>query len=146
MCCFFYFYRQWAICAKGALRAARARQWAIITRTDERSHSGHSVHAQHRVAHIWSESVSCFRPPAGQGSGRHYRRSRLFSQGWWESQGLSLRQWNHPPFPAPLNILGSYLHPARIPIKQLRRLVFGNSRPLEGVINSWRTVFTVKAG
>lgn len=41
----------------------------------------------------------CFRLLAGQGSGRRYRKSLLFSQGWWESQGLSLRQWNHPPFP-----------------------------------------------
>lgn len=41
----------------------------------------------------------CFRPLAGQGSGRRYQKSLLFSQGWWESQGLSLRQWNHPPFP-----------------------------------------------
>ncbi len=48
-------------------------------------------------------------------------------------------------FPAPLNTPGSFLHPARVPIKQLRCLVFGNSCPLKGVINSWKTVFTVKA-
>lgn len=39
-------------------------------------------------------------------------------------------------FPAPLNTPGSFLHPARVPIKQLRRLVFGNSCPQKGVINS----------
>lgn len=39
-------------------------------------------------------------------------------------------------FPAPLNTPGSFLRPARVPIKQLRRLVFGNSCPLKGVINS----------
>lgn len=48
-------------------------------------------------------------------------------------------------FPAPLNTPGSFLRPARVPIKQLRRLVFGNSCPLKGVINSWKTVFTVKS-
>lgn len=49
-------------------------------------------------------------------------------------------------FPAPLNTPSSFLHPARVPIKQLRHLVFGSSCPLKGVINSWKTVFTVKAG
>lgn len=39
-------------------------------------------------------------------------------------------------FPAPLNTPGSFLHSARVPIKQLRRLVFGNSCRLKGVINS----------
>lgn len=39
-------------------------------------------------------------------------------------------------FPAPLNTPGSFLRPARVPIKQLRRLVFGNSCRLKGVINS----------
>lgn len=39
-------------------------------------------------------------------------------------------------FPAPLNTPGSFLRPARVPIKQLRHLVFGNSCPLKGVINS----------
>lgn len=47
-------------------------------------------------------------------------------------------------FPAPLNTPGSFLRPARVPIKQLRRLVFGNSCPLKDVINSRKTVFTVK--
>lgn len=47
--------------------------------------------------------------------------------------------------PALLNTPGSVLHPARVPIKQLRHLVFGNSPPRKGVINSWKTVFTVKA-
>ena len=41
-------------------------------------------------------------------------------------------------FPAPLNTPGSFLRPARVPIKQLRRLVFGNSCPLKGVIKSWK--------
>ena len=48
-------------------------------------------------------------------------------------------------FPAPLNTPGSFLHPPRVPIKQLRWLVFGNSCRLKGVINSWKTVFTVRA-
>lgn len=47
--------------------------------------------------------------------------------------------------PALLNTPGSFFHPARVPIKQLRHLVFGNSLPRKGVINSWKTVFTVKA-
>lgn len=38
--------------------------------------------------------------------------------------------------PARLNTPGPVLHPARVPIKQLRHLVFGNSRPQKGVINS----------
>lgn len=38
--------------------------------------------------------------------------------------------------PALLNTPGSFFHPARVPIKQLRHLVFGNSRPRKGVINS----------
>lgn len=48
-------------------------------------------------------------------------------------------------FPAPLNIPRSFLRPVRVPIKQLRRLVFGSSCRLKGVINSWKTVFTVRA-
>lgn len=48
-------------------------------------------------------------------------------------------------FPAPLNTPGSFPHPAWVPIKQLRRLVFGNSRRPKGVINSRETVFTVRA-
>lgn len=50
-----------------------------------------------QAAHIWSESV--FLVAGWQGSGRLYQTSLLFSQGWWESLGLSLRRWNHPPFP-----------------------------------------------
>lgn len=38
--------------------------------------------------------------------------------------------------PARLNTPGPVLHPARVPIKQLRHLVFGNSRPQKGVIKS----------
>lgn len=97
-----------------------------------------------QVAHIWPESVLV---------------SGLWLAGKWQAlskisavftgmmgiSGTFPTAVKSSAFPAPLNTLGPLLRPARVPIKQLRHLVFGNCCPLKGVIKSGKTVFTVKA-
>lgn len=87
----------------------------------------------------------CFRLLAGQGSGRRLSKISAVFTGMMGISGTFPTAVKSSVFPAPLNTPSSFLHPARVPIKQLRRLVFGNSCPPKGVINSWKTVFTVKA-
>lgn len=98
-------------------------------------------------ASCWTSGLNLSMFPAAGWAGKWQALSKISAvfTGMMGISGTFPKAVKSSAFPAPLNTPGSFLHPARVPIKQLRRLVFGNSCPLKGVINSWKTVFTVKA-
>lgn len=90
-----------------------------------------------RVAHICSESVRVSGRWLGREVAGAIKNLRCF-QRMMGISGTFPKAVKSSAFPAPLNTPSSLLHPARVPIKQLRRLVFGNSCHLKGVIKSWK--------
>lgn len=113
-------------------------QMSVIAYADVRSHTSVRSRLCFTVCELLTSGLNLSMFPAVGWAGKWQALSKISAvfTGMMGISGTFPTAVKSSTIPALLNTPGSFFHPARVPIKQLRHLVFGNSRPRKGVINS----------